>query len=53
MKDTLGEPVQETFYEQELQASVQEIFRIERVHRKKKNKVHVKVTVTYSIRGYH
>ena len=30
-KDTLGEPVQGTFYEQELQWSVQEIFRIERV----------------------
>ena len=30
IKDTLGEPVQGTFYEQELQLSVQEIFRIER-----------------------
>ena len=28
IKDTLGEPVQGTFYEQELQLSVQEIFRI-------------------------
>ena len=30
IKDTLGEPVQGTFYEQELQLGVQEIFRIER-----------------------
>ena len=42
IKDTLGEPVQGTFYEQELQLSVQEIFRIERVLRKKKNEVYVK-----------
>ena len=28
-EDTLGEPVQGTFYEQELQSSVQEIYRIE------------------------
>ena len=42
IKDTLGEPVQGTFYEQELQLSVQEIFRIERVFRKKKNQVYVK-----------
>ena len=42
IKDTLGEPVQGTFYEQELQLSVQEIFRIERVLRKKKNQVYVK-----------
>ena len=41
IKDTLGEPVQGTFYEQELQLSVQEIFRIERVLRKKKNQVFV------------
>ena len=41
-KDTLREPVQGTFYEQELQLSVQEIFRIERVLRKKKNQVFVK-----------
>ena len=41
-KDTLGEPVQGTFYEQELQLSVQEIFRIERVLRKKKNQVYAK-----------
>ena len=42
IEDTLGEPVQGTFYEQELQLSVQEIFRIERVLRKKKNQVFVK-----------
>ena len=42
IEDTLGEPVQGTFYEQELQLSVQEIFRIERVLRKKKNQVSVK-----------
>ena len=36
IKDTLGEPVQGTFYEQELQSSVQEMFRIERVLKKKK-----------------
>ena len=42
IKDTLGEPVQGTFYEQELQSSVQKIFRIERVFRKKKNQVIVK-----------
>ena len=40
--DTLGEPVQGRFYEQELQPSVQKIFRIERVLRKKKNQVYVK-----------
>ena len=42
VKDTLGEPVQGTYYEQELQSSVQEIYRIERVLRKKKNQVYVK-----------
>ena len=35
IKDTLGEPVQGTFYEHGLQLSAQEIFRIERVLRKK------------------
>ena len=34
--------MQGTFYEQELQLSVQEIFRIERVRRKRKNQVFVK-----------
>ena len=42
IRDTLGESVQGTFYEQELQLSVQEIFRIVRVLRKKKNQVYVK-----------
>ena len=42
IEDTLGEPVQGTFYEQELQLSVQEMFRIERVLKKKKNQVFVK-----------
>ena len=42
IKDTLGEPVQGTFYEQELQLSVQEIFHIERVLRKKKKQVYGK-----------
>ena len=42
IKDMLGEPVQGTFYEQELQLSAQEIFRIERVLKKKKNQVVVK-----------
>ena len=42
IKDTLGEPVQGTFYEQEPQLSIQEIFRIERVLRKRKNQVYVK-----------
>ena len=36
IEDTLGEPVQGSFYEQELQLSAQEIFRIERVLKKKK-----------------
>ena len=39
IKDTLGEPVQGTFYGQELQLSAQEISRIERVLKKKKNQV--------------
>ena len=43
IKDTLGEPVQGTFYEQELQLSAQEIFCIERVLKKKKNQVFVKL----------
>ena len=42
VKDTLGEPVQGTFYEQELQLSTQEIFRIERVLKKKKDQVFFK-----------
>ena len=42
IKDTLGEPVQVTFYEQELQLSAQESLRIERVLKKKKNQVFAK-----------
>ena len=42
IKDTLGEPVLWTFYEQELQLSAREIFRIVRVLKKKKNQVFVK-----------
>ena len=42
IKDTLGGPVQRTFYEQELQLSVHELFRIKRVLRKQKNQVFVK-----------
>ena len=54
IKDTLGEPVQGTFYEQELQLSAREIFRIERVLKKKKKYLASgKVTVTRSIHGYH
>ena len=52
-KDTPGEPVHWTYYEQELQLSVQEIFRIERELRKKKVTSRGKVTSTRSIRGYH
>ena len=37
IEDTPGEPVQRTFYEQELQLSVQQIFHIERVLKKKNN----------------
>ena len=42
IKDKLGEPIQGTFYEQELQLNVQKIFRFERVLKEKKNKVFVK-----------
>ena len=42
IKDQLGESVRGSFYEQEQQLSVQEIFCIERVIRKKKNQVYVK-----------
>ena len=37
IKDTLREPVQGTFYEQELQLSVHEIFHIERVPQEEKS----------------
>ena len=42
IEDTLGEPVHGTFYEQELQSSVQEIYRIERVLQRGKDRVLVK-----------
>ena len=42
IKDQLGELVRASFYEQELQLSVQEISRTERVLWKKKNQVYVK-----------
>ena len=42
IKDTLEEPVRCSFFEQERQLSVREIFGIERVLRKKKNQVYVK-----------
>ena len=41
IKDTLREQVQGTFYDQELQSSVQKYFRIERVLKNKKNQVFV------------
>ena len=42
IEDTRGEPVQGTFYEQELQTIVQEIYRIERVLERGKDRVFVK-----------
>ena len=42
IEDTRGESVQGTFYEQELQTSVQEIYRIERVLKRGKDRVFVK-----------
>ena len=42
IEDTLGEQVQGTFYEQELQSSVLEIYRIERVLKRGKDRVFVK-----------
>ena len=42
IEDTLGESVQGTFFEEELQLSVQEIYRIERVHKRGKDRVLVK-----------
>ena len=50
-EDTLGESVQGTFYEQELQSNVQEIYRIERG--KTECLSSGKVTAVRSIRGYH
>ena len=42
IEDHRGEPVQGSFYEQELQASVQEIYRIEQVLKRGKDRVFVK-----------
>ena len=42
IEDTFGEPVQGIFYEQELQSSVQEIYRNERVLKRGKDRVLVK-----------
>ena len=42
VKVQIGEPVKGTFYEQELQATGQEIFRIERVIRRAENRAYVK-----------
>ena len=42
IKDTLGVPVVATFYEQELQSSVQETYRIELVLKRGKYRVFVK-----------
>ena len=42
IEHTMGEPVQGTFYEQELQSSVQEIYRIDRVLKRGKDRVLVK-----------
>ena len=41
VKDLIGEPVKGTFYEQELQATAPEIFRIERVIRRAGNRAYV------------
>ena len=55
IKDALGELIQGTFFEQELQLSVQEISRIERNSGRRKIKYlsSGKFTVRRSIRGYH
>ena len=55
IEDTRGEPVQETFYEQELQTSVQEIYRIERVLKRVKTEwlSSGNVATVHTIRGYH
>ena len=42
IEDNRGESLQGTFYEQELQTSVQEIYRIERVFKRGKDRVFVK-----------
>ena len=55
IEDTCGEPVQGTFYKQELQTSVHEIYHIERVLKRGKDRVlsSGKVTAVHSMRGYH
>ena len=55
LEDTRGEQVQGSFYEQELQTSVHEIYRIGRVLKRGKPEClsSGKVTVVQSIRGYH
>ena len=42
IEDTRGEPVQGSFYEQELQTSVQKIYRIERVLKRGKDRLFFK-----------
>ena len=55
IEDTLGELFQGTFYEQELQSSVQEIYHNMQVSRREKNQClsSGKVTAVHTIRGYH
>ena len=51
----LGKPVQGSFYEQELQSSVQELYRMDECSRREKTEFLLsgKVTAVRSIRGYH
>ena len=42
VKDTIGEPVKGTFYEQELRATFHEIFHIEKVIRRAGNRAYIK-----------
>ena len=55
VEDTPGTPVQGTFYEQEVQTSVQEIYRFERVLKRGNTEClsSGKVAAVHSIRGYH
>ena len=55
IEDHRGEPVQGTFYEQEIQTSVQEIYRIERVLKRGQTEClsSGKITSVHSIREYH
>ena len=53
LEDLRGEPVQGSFYEQELQATDQQIFCIERVLRRQGQRAYVKWRgTTLPIRGY-